>query len=536
MRATTTIFQGGAPEAAIDATRRAPRTPEWERGAISFSLANLCCLRIWAAQPPNLTTAAESFLTGPYPIVHYAALFVTETLLAGLIWFWLGWTGSSRKPVRILVRTLGVVLFVLICGYNIRSQFIRFDLPLITWSPRRFAAAPLASLSCVFVLGFILYRAGATRLIRGIRGLLVVLCLSAGFNVLAAAWSIARTDHRAWIAPATASKFPAGGSRARRVVFVLFDEWDQRLTFDARDKSLKLDEFDRFRAESLYATHAMQPGPGTQLSIPSITTGEKADELIVKGPHSLFVKTGDGVYDWQKMDTIFARARALGMNVGLVGWYLPYCRVFASSTVDCWNWPWTAQSFPARSNFLDAFTTQVKSIVETDRFSPWGRSVREIETYRGRSEELEYAVRAAADRTYGFVYMHLPMTHAPFYYSRATKAFGTLNNTPDGYLSALAWADTTLGTIRQAMQISGVWNDTTVILTADHALRSAALGGNGDRRVPFLIRTAGHSNHLVVDRPFNTRILKDLMTGLFDGQIASQSDIRELLEKAPDGK
>jgi hypothetical protein len=54
--------------------------------------------------------------------------------------------------------------------------------------------------------------------------------------------------------------------------------------------------------------------------------------------------------------------------------------------------------------------------------------------------------------------------------------------------------------------------------------------------VPFLIRTAGHSNHLVVDRPFNTRILKDLMTGLFDGQIASQSDIRELLEKAPDGK
>src|SRR2546423_46880 len=45
----------------------------------------------------------------------------------------------------------------------------------------------------------------------------------------------------------------------RRVVWLMFDELDQRITFEARPPGLELPELDRLRRESLYADAARPP-------------------------------------------------------------------------------------------------------------------------------------------------------------------------------------------------------------------------------------------------------------------------------------
>src|SRR6185295_7005459 len=82
-----------------------------------------------------------------------------------------------------------------------------------------------------------------------------------------AAWKAAHYD-----ATAFGNKPPAprivGSSKSPRVLWVIADEWDYRLTFVDRDRSLSLPEIDRLRSTSLYSGSALPPGWETPVSIP----------------------------------------------------------------------------------------------------------------------------------------------------------------------------------------------------------------------------------------------------------------------------
>ena len=56
----------------------------------------------------------------------------------------------------------------------------------------------------------------------------------------------------------------------RRVLWLIFDEMDERLTFIDRPSGLRLPEIDRLRDESLWASNAFPPAGQTLLSMPSL--------------------------------------------------------------------------------------------------------------------------------------------------------------------------------------------------------------------------------------------------------------------------
>lgn len=66
----------------------------------------------------------------------------------------------------------------------------------------------------------------------------------------------------------------ASGGDNRRIVWLVFDEADQRLAFGERAATLKLPEFDRLRSQSLFATIAYPPANQTLSSMPALINGK----------------------------------------------------------------------------------------------------------------------------------------------------------------------------------------------------------------------------------------------------------------------
>src|SRR5262249_39249933 len=133
--------------------------------------------------------------------------------------------------------------------------------------------------------------------------------------------------------PGAARQTPNGTSR--RVLWIIFDEWDYRLTFEDRPAGLALPALDRFRSESLSATDAHTPALDTAAVLPALLTGRDLIHANQKmAPEA-----------WVKLPTVFSAARQAGFNTAVIGWYLPYCRILSGSLCDCAWW-----SLPVQAN------------------------------------------------------------------------------------------------------------------------------------------------------------------------------------------
>src|SRR5262249_56942805 len=70
-----------------------------------------------------------------------------------------------------------------------------------------------------------------------------------------------------WVDPAPLKRTPPS---LRRVVWLVFEELDQRIAFEARPPGLGLPELDRLRRDSLYADAARPPAGTTEVAIPAL--------------------------------------------------------------------------------------------------------------------------------------------------------------------------------------------------------------------------------------------------------------------------
>jgi phosphoglycerol transferase MdoB-like AlkP superfamily enzyme len=118
------------------------------------------------------------------------------------------------------------------------------------------------------------------------------------------------------------------------------------------------------------------------------------------------------------------------------------------------------------------------------------------------------------------------------------------NSSRSSYLDNLALTDHAFGDLRRAMEASGVWDRSTVIVTADHWWRSDfwATGADWtteeqqvagrhppDQRVPFMVKFPQGDNSLVYDRPFNTVITRQVIMAILTGQLRSGAELARWL-------
>lgn len=361
--------------------------------------------------------------------------------------------------------------------------------------------------------------------------LLIILLPFAAFLLLQNLWLIYKLQDK--VPPPILAK---SARPQKRVVWIIFDEMDYHAAFDGETHEVPLPEFTRLQAQSLFATNAYPPADSTMLSLPAFITGRMVVHAkpINSSELTLNFEGSSGYVPWSRQPNVFQRAREMGINTALVGWYHPYRRIIGDSLNRCANYDADTVSLPV-SMLLNAHRALERTFL-AERAMPlagllarWSRQ-RHIEAY---ADSLEEAKRLAASSEFGLVLIHLPVPHPPGIYNRAKADFDY--DGESSYLDNLALADRTLSDVRKAMEDAGVWDESVVLATSDHWWRPAiwqslhvwtaeddrfALPeGQLDYRIPFLLKMPGQRTQIPYHTRFNSIHSQELLLAILGGDV-----------------
>lgn len=511
---------------------------------VYLSLANFCFVRVWGEIISYRQTRAVWVKTIPSPM-DYAAVMTAVLLLAAALY------GAARMARRHLggrgLRVARFASFGLVAlplnGMRaaLSSMSIYFKSPLLGMIGTRTAVLFILP-ACAAILWLAWrYQRRVSAAARVVLLVLSPFCLLTFGEALVAMTAYSGQPYRdGTLAPRVAKAPPA-----IRVVWIIFDEWDYRLTFADRHGSLNMPEVDRLRTESLFATAAKSPAMDTAESLPSLITGRRLEAVSTVSGSGMAIRPmgsrDTAPVPWEDESSIFYAAGKAGLDVGLVGWYLPYCRAMNGVLSECAWCTMPVQANSTRNSFLEGLlgtgfwgtvAGQSVSLLETDSLSPFGQSSSTRHKVQNFLELMASSQMDVADPGLGLVFLHLPVPHAPHAYNRFTGRLDQANRPITGYIDSLALVDRMLGELRAAMERRGVWDHTVLLISADHPFRASQfLDGKSDRRVPFLLRFPGRPTAGVCAPEFDTIISANLVYAILRGSISTPADASDYIER-----
>jgi hypothetical protein len=516
----------------------------WRRDAVvCLSLVNLCFIPVWG-QVLSLSKPGEWLKTIPAP-ADIAAAMTAVLLLAALLY------GAVRLARRQLgdrgLRVARFAWFALAAiplngqRENVKPLLAHLKSVLRGWMGPR-TALFLVALACAAMLWLVWKYQG--RIAAAASAILVVLSPFCLMTFGQAVWAMVTYSGQPYrdgpLAPRLATAPPPV-----RVVWIVFDEWDYRLTFVDRPASLAMPEIDRLRGESLFATAARSPAMTTQQSLPSLISGRRVASTGNDYGFRLLVTPMDHpeakAVPWEEIPSIFSVVRRAGFNAGLVGWYLPYCRTMNGVLSECAWCVYPTQSTSAGDSFLAGLLGSgfwgeaggyAVGLLETGVLSPFGRSSTVRQKARQYLDLLAESKKNVTDSTLGLVFLHIPVPHAPHPYDRFTGRLDAANRPVSGYIDSLALLDRMMGELRAAMESRGTWDHTVLLMSADHPDRaSAQLDGKSDWRVPFLLRFPGRPAAGAVTPEFSTILSANLVYAILRGSVSTAAQASEWIER-----
>ena len=523
---------GYAADARIDPQPRIGTVPaafvQFRRDcAIGLSLANLILLRDWSGlltKGPNLGYT----LRHPPRPVDFAAALLSVCLLGAL--FCAAATIARRSARGRVALKWGAVLAIALPINAVRQVLANSgaaNLGAATLRNRGWQGVAVAGLAvaCLAAAAMVVWR---DRIARAVSAALLVSSPFVLVTFSQAAIGILRYDPAAYADKKLASPVQTGTPQ-RRILWLIFDEMDERLTFVNRDPALRLPELDQFRAESFSATDARSPARATLQSLPSLLTGEQVPGVRVLAPDDLLLTYSSGrTAHWQSEPNVFSRARDAGFDSALAGWYHPYGRMLNDNLTEC-AWVELPNLYNSTGDTLaEVAAGQIRSVMETTLLSPFGQSLATRHQVRNYRTILAAALAYAANPRLGVVFVHFPIPHPPYIYDSRTGRFDLSNSPVHGYIDALALADRTLGQLRRAMESAGLWERTAVLISADHgyrATRSVDGGRIADRWVPFLLKLPGRHGPYEYRLHLETVRSAVLILDILEGRVATPADV-----------
>src|SRR5579871_5842700 len=359
---------------------------------ILLSLVNLLYLRVWS-ELLGLKPADCFFLKRPFEASDYIAAMLDVLIIALALWVIVSVVRQhARGQFVTVLQFFFVILAVAGPGFAFRTVVMHE-----TISSRIFGAHHYAPHAAVMLFEHLdrIAQTGASRRVAVVIGcfvlLLVVPYLKHTVRIVAAlllcsspfvlvtfgqAGYAAVTRNFAVIPDQRLAPYVPVRS-STHVVWVVFDEWDYRLTFVDRDPTLKLDAIDGLRKESMFAENALSPAHNTMESLPSYIDGRRVQASRQDNAREMritYADTGESAV-WGTQPNLFSKLRANGVNVGMVGWYLPYCRIFGATLAQC---SWVPRAIPANTTgntLVQKLIGQLRSTFETANLSPFGQSL-----------------------------------------------------------------------------------------------------------------------------------------------------------------
>ncbi|HKQ37975.1 MAG TPA: sulfatase-like hydrolase/transferase [Verrucomicrobiae bacterium] len=307
-----------------------------------------------------------------------------------------------------------------------------------------------------------------------------------------------------------------------RVVWLLLDELDQRIAFEAPPPSVPLPELTRFYNESFHATNAFPPGGSTLYSLPALTIGRQ-----VRGarPFSANDLAFNGATRWSQVETVFSRARSLGFSTALVGWFHPYCRIMGNQLDHCDWYPYAVVELDRGLTVREAAVNQLCSV------SP------QFQQRRMHTQNVLACQKAALDTLSSpspaaFTMLHLPGPHYPGIYDAKRGQFTFWKYSHDReYLENLVLTDKLFADLRRTLEQTGAWTNSWLIVSSDHWWReSAHYDGKTDHRVPFIIKAPAPNQSAIYDKKFDTILTYHLVLSILKGELTSAGDLAHWID------
>ena len=309
--------------------------------AIALSLANLCFITVWL-EILFLPLSAHFYMWAPSDRSYHLAIILNVCFLTGL--FLLGIRVVRASGSRI-AQEAAWGAFLCVLGLGLIP--LRLSLPQELGVGRLLGVIrsvglliPSVFVGTVLAVVAIYFR---RRLVKGVAFAVLILLPFAFLNLARVGYRVAfEEENGIESAPNFVTSPRQPSDNPTRVVVFVFDSLDQRLLFVERPDDVAVPNFDRFRAESLYASDAYSPGDSTILTMPSLISGQIVTDAHPEPPSDvvLLLKDSEESVLLSELPNLFQTARHQGCNTALVGWYLPYCRIPGISVDYCYWHPY----------------------------------------------------------------------------------------------------------------------------------------------------------------------------------------------------
>lgn len=512
---------------------------------VALSLSNLLFLKGWIElfdgdRHPYFRSDTSTYW------IDCVALLLDVLLLAAV--FCLAVAAARRWRPRLLLPLaqwlflLAVLRLVALVAGELRL-LRRFPVPEsgLPWA----AEAALVAAGILLAIGAV--RWALPRRARLVRFAVVGLLIFSPFVLITfsrALWNAGRYG----LAPTVSAQAPAGqgkmvaplprgpAGQPGRLLWFVFDDLDYRLAFLERPPGVALPELDCLQAEAFVAADAYPPALHTLQSLPALTLGRPvARALPLEADELLLVDAQGRATGWSSQSTIFARARSAGFTTAAIGWHHPYCRLFSRTLDAC---AWNQFRIP-ESGLPEAMLAYVQqALPPVVRFNLLELAGYESELQHRRyhlalyTRTLAEATRFARDPGLNLIFVHWPIPHSPYLSARSLQEPGAPSHPIRGYFESLALVDRTVGDIRRALEESGLWDRTSVLITSDHPWREAHyFDGKRDGRVPFLLKVRGSDRAVLYTRRLETYAAADLLLPLLRGEVSSPEAVAQWLDR-----
>ena len=319
-----------------------------------------------------------------------------------------------------------------------------------------------------------------------------------------------------------------GPMPARRVIWIIFDEWDYEVLFDRRPTGVKLPVLDALIEQSVVATRAYAPAGYTFVSVPALLSGRLIAETRIGPGASLLVRyTGENTWrEFSQCETIVSDVASRGMRVTILGWLHPYDRILPkSANIIAKSWGNLGLVGGQGAGLWENVLAQVAFLASLGYPANWQKDV--------FIEFHEAALAAAADPSIALSILHYSVPHAPGIYDPSANMF-TTKRTPaySGYLDNLPLVDHALGDLLSVLQGAGLADRTVIVLTSDHWCRCApwTVPGFG-YRVPLIIRPTGGGRQVKLDASLCTTSLRCITAEMLDVGVSTTAEMAARLAR-----
>ncbi|HEX7363175.1 MAG TPA: hypothetical protein VF283_22015 [Bryobacteraceae bacterium] len=547
----------GAPQASPGTAVGKRELPK--RMLLALSIANLCFLFIWGE---ILRVASDKsigyFLQKPPDREFLWALLFDVVVLGVVVFCLLSLRNNRVRPLK----GFSIGILVLICLFGLYQIWHGIERLLAHILTAKFAWIVPVVIICI--VGFFAIR-NRKRTLSMLRAFFLV--LSPLFFVLTAdsLWLYYRTPAAPFTAGHAAGLLPAVRS-PNRVIWIIFDELDYKYAFDAfeaKPARIQLPNFHALRATSIFGTHVQSPAGDTMWAMPSLvlakTVPEDGGMDTAVRPVRVRISGCSHSVPLKSQPNVFRRARALGFNTAVSGWFHPYCRLFGGDLSACATTTGSAdwisifqqllrdRPFFEKAAYLAGWQSRILPMVR--RFRLFGQMPDEYADtrqvlIRKLTSELKNGFAMLKNPRLNFVLLHIPCPHPPGVWDVQKHAYTTQGG--HDYIDNLVNADRIMGKIRRILVQTGDWDRSTILVSADHPYRPDLWLTLNDlppspemvslthmKRqpyIPFILKMPGEQSGIVYPRAFNSVLSANLLLAALQGQIRTPTQAVQWLD------